>query len=134
MLSLIPQLLLAQAAKQSGNELPNTTSRPGHLHIPSSTENPQPSPSPSLNPLRVHFSQCSQQLQPFLPPSINHCYNLPFPPSGRAVACPAFPQSCPATAFHGKLHQKEFCTIHFVPAGCHCITNPVLRTIIFPLA
>lgn len=90
MLSLIPQLLPAQVAKQSWNELPNTTSRPGHLHIPSSTENPHPSSCPSLKPLKVHFSHCSWQLQPFSSPRINHCYNFPFPPSGKAVACPTF--------------------------------------------
>lgn len=103
----------------------NTTSRPGHLHTPSSTENPHPTPCP----LRVHFSQCSWQLQPFLSPSINHCHNFPFPPSTELPS-----HGCPwKSASERVLLLERLCSSPIVTAGCHCITNAVLRNIIFPL-
>lgn len=77
----------SKAIRQWTSQHHQQTRRPAHTQ---QHREPTSFTLPIPEPLRVHFSQCSLQLQPFLSPSINHCHNFPFPPSGRAMVCSTF--------------------------------------------
>lgn len=121
---------------------PKTTSRPVHLHISSGTENPPPSPCPSLRPLRSPlFPVRLTTAVAIFSPSLIHYNHFPFSPSGIIVVCSTFHKAVQPLLSTEICIRKSFAseeTLHhyivYSRMSLHHNTTPVLRNIFFPLA